>query len=96
MIGGILAEIVAMIILILRWVGDGSLILKLFVGGIVGFGIFVLVWWIIHSFVAPRFAVRKSKEARNAVKITQIWPREQFARLKFENEQWVEMMQKGK
>jgi len=95
-IGGIIAGIVAMIILILRWIGDGSLILKLFVGGIVGFGIFVLVWWIIDSFVAPRFAARESKEARNAVKITQIWPREQFARLKFENEQWVEMMQKGK
>ena len=94
-IGGILAGIVAVIILVLRWEGEGNLIAKLFVGGILGLGIFVLVWWIISASVAPLFAERESKEARSAVKIRHYWPGEQIARLEFENEQVAEMVQKA-
>lgn len=93
--GGILAGIAAMIILILRWQGDASILLKLFIGGIVGFGVFVMVWWIIYAFLAPLFAERESKEARNAVKILLYSPGEQIARLEFANEQLAEILQKG-
>ena len=93
--GGILAGIAAMIILIFRWQGDESIILKLFIGGIVGFGVFVMVWWIIYAFLAPLFSERESKEARNAVKILLYSPGEQIARLEFANEQLAEILQKG-
>ncbi len=94
-VGGILAGIAAMILLILRWVGDDSILLKLFIGGIVGFGIFAMVWWIINAFLAPLFAERESKEARNAVKITLYSPGEQIARMEFANEQLAEILQKA-
>jgi len=92
---GALAGVAAMIVLILRWVGDNSLILKLFMGSIMGFGAFVMVWWVISSFVAPLFATRESKEARNAVKITLHSPITQVTRLEFANEQLAEMLQKA-
>lgn len=91
--GGILAGIAAMIVLILRWVGDNSLILKLFIGAIIGFGVFVMVWWVVSAFIAPLFATRESKEARNAVKITRHSPIDQITRLEFANEQLAEMIQ---
>ena len=84
-----------MIVLILRWVGDNSLILKLFIGAIMGFGVFVMVWWVISAFIAPIFAKRESKEARNAVKITRHSPIDQITRLEFANEQLAEMLQKA-
>jgi len=92
---GVLAGIAAMIVLILRWVGDNSLILKLFMGSIMGFGVFAMVWWVVSSFIAPVFATRESKEARNAVKITLHSPITQVTRLEFANEQLAEMLQKG-
>lgn len=93
--GGILAGIVAMIILILRWVGDESVIFKLFFGSIMGFGAFAIAWWVISSFIAPLFATRESKEARSAVKITRHSPFDQITRLEFSNEQLAEMLQKA-
>jgi len=92
---GVLAGIAAMIVLILRWVGDNSLVLKLFMGSIMGFGAFAMVWWVISSFIAPVFATRESKEARNSVKITLHSPITQVTRLKFANEQLAEMLQKA-
>ena len=91
---GALAGLAAMIVLILRWVGDNSLILKLFIGSIMGFGVFAMVWWVISSFIAPVFATSDSKQARNAVKITLHSPISQVTRLEFTNEQLAEMLQK--
>jgi len=95
MAGGILAGILAMIILLLRWEGENSILTKLFVGGMVGFGFFILVWWIIFASIVPLFATRESKEARNAVKITRYWPREEFVRLEFKNEHLTEIVQRA-
>ena len=94
--GGILAGIAAMILLILRWVGDNSLIIKLFIGAIMGFGVFVMVWWVVSAFIAPLFATRESKQARNAVKITRHSPIDQITRLEFANEQMAELLQNMK
>jgi len=91
--GGILTGIGAMMILILRWVGDNSIILKLFIGSIFGLGAFALVWWVISSFIAPIFATSESKEARNAVKITLHSPITHVTRLQFANEQLAEILQ---
>jgi len=93
--GGVLAGIVAMIVLILRWVGDDGLIIKLFIGSIMGFGAFAIAWWVISSFIAPLFATSESKDARNAVKITRHSPFDQVTRLEFSNEQLAEMLQKA-
>ena len=96
-IGGIIAGIFAAILLFVRWVPteSDSLILKLFMGGIVGFGVFIMIWWIIASGLAPLFADPGSKEARNAVIITRYWPRDQAARLEFKNEQLAEIVQRA-
>ena len=93
--GGVLAGLAAVIVLILRWVGDDSLIIKLFIGAMMGFGAFVIFWWVISSFIAPLFATRESKEARSAVKITRHSPMDQITRLEFANEQLAEMLQKA-
>jgi hypothetical protein len=44
--------------------------------------------------VAPLFAEPESKEARNAVRITHYWPSNQVVRLKFQNEQLAEIVEK--
>lgn len=93
---GILAGIATLIILIMRWVptGNDSMILKLFIGGIVGFGAFVMVWALFAFWLAPMFAVRESKEARNAVRIVLISPHAEILRLEFTNEPLAEIVQK--
>jgi hypothetical protein len=94
--GGILVGLFAAVILMLRWQGAGAdnIILKLFAGGIFGFGIFLIVWAVIALSVAPLFAEPESKEARNAVRITHYWPSNQVVRLKFQNEQLAEIVEK--
>jgi hypothetical protein len=93
---GILAGIAALIILILRWVptGNDSMILKLFIGSIVGFGIFIMVWALFTFWLAPMFATRESKEARNAVRIVLVSPNAEILRLEFMNEGLAEIVQK--
>ena len=85
-----------MIILIMRWVptGNDSMILKLFIGSIVGFGVFIMVWALFAFWLAPMFAVRESKEARNAVRIVLVSPHAEILRLEFMNEQLAEIVQK--
>jgi hypothetical protein len=94
--GGILVGLFAAVILMLRWQGAGAdnIILKLFAGGIFGFGIFLIVWAVIALSVAPLFAEPESKEARNSVRITHYWPSNQVVRLKFQNEQLAEIVEK--
>jgi uncharacterized membrane protein len=93
---GILVGIAAMTVLILRWhgTGEGNILLNLFAGGVFGIGMFLIVWAIISLSIAPLFAERESKEARNAVRITHYWPKDQFVRLSFENEQLAEIVQR--
>jgi hypothetical protein len=93
-VGGILAGLFAAVILMVRWQGTGAdnIILKLFAGGIFGVGIFLIVWAVMALSVAPLFAERESKEARNAVTITHYWPKDQVVRLKFQNEQLAEIV----
>lgn len=95
-IGGILAGLFAAIILFVRWEGNGAnnIILKLFGGGVFGLGIFLIVWALIALSVAPLFAEPESKEARNAVRITRYWPKDQIVRLEFQNEQLAEIVEK--
>jgi hypothetical protein len=96
-IGGILAGLFAAIILFVRWEGNGAnnIILKLFGGGVFGLGIFLIVWALIALSVAPLFAEPESKEARNAVRITHYWPKDQIVRLEFQNEQLAEIVEKS-
>lgn len=91
---GICMGLVALAILVMRWVGDDSLILKLVIGSIVGFGVFVMVWAMVALWIAPMFASTESKEARNAVKIVLVSPNAEVLRLEFKNEQLAEIIQK--
>jgi hypothetical protein len=93
-VGGILSGLFATTILLLRWkgTGEGNLILNLFVGGVLGLGIFLIVWAGIALWVAPLFAEPESQEARNAVRITRYWANEQIVRLEFQNEQLAEIV----
>ena len=95
-IGGILAGLIAAMILFVRWEGNGAnnIILKLFGGGVFGLGMFLIVWALIALSVAPLFAEPESKEARNAVRITHYWPKDQIVRLEFQNEQLAEIVEK--
>ena len=94
---GILAGIAALVILIMRWVptGNDSISLKLFIGSIVGFGIFIMVWAMVALWLAPMFADRESKEARGAVQIVLVSPHAEVLRLEFMNEQLAEIVQKA-
>ena len=91
---GICMGLAALVILIMRWVGDNSLILKLIISSIVGFGVFVMAWALIALWVAPMFASTESKEARNAVRIVLVSPHAEVLRLEFKNEQLAEIIQK--
>jgi len=94
---GIFAGLIAVIILLTHWVstGERNIILNLFAGGVFGLGVFIMVWAGISFWLAPLFAVPESKEARNAVKITQYWPKDQFVQLEFQNESLAEIVQKA-
>ena len=78
------------------WVptGNDSLFLKLFIGGIVGFGAFIMVWAMFEFWLAPMFATMVSKEARSAVRIVLVSPHAKTLRLEFMNEQLAEIVQK--
>ena len=94
---GILAGIAALVILIMRWVptGNDSIVLKFFIGSIVGFGVFIMVWAVVALWLALMFADRESKEARGAVRIVLVSPHAEVIRLEFTNEQLAEIVQKA-
>jgi hypothetical protein len=94
---GILVGIFATVMLIWHWhgTGQGNIPLNLLIGGIFGIGTFLIIWAIVSLSVAPLFADRDSKEARNTVRITHYWPKDQFVRLTFENEQLAEIVQEA-
>ena len=92
--GGALFGLFCAVLLVLRWQTDENILFKLFGGGIFGLGVFAVFWWIVSASIAPLFASSDSKEARNAVRITRYWPREQIAQLEFKNENLVDLIQK--
>jgi hypothetical protein len=92
---GVLAGIAAAVLLFLRWVGSNSLILKLFLGALFGFGIFVMVWWLLAIVIAPSFAAPESKEVRNAVRIMRYLKSEEMVELAFVNEQMALLTEKA-
>jgi uncharacterized membrane protein len=94
---GILVGIFATVMLISHWrgTGQGNIPLNLLVGGIFGIGMFLIVWAIVSLSIAPLFADQDSKDARNAVRITHYWPKDQFVRLTFEQEQLADIVQKA-
>jgi hypothetical protein len=91
--GGVLIGILAVVILMLHWDGDGGILAKLFVGAIFGFGMFILAWWIIAVLIAPLFAAPESKEARSTVRIVRFQPWDQMVQLEFRNEQMANLLQ---
>ena len=93
-VGGALFGIVSVIFLLSRWEGGGGIFAKIFIGLIVGFGMFVLAWWIVSDQLAPLFAVSKAKEARDAVQITLVQPFDKRMVLMFRNETMAEFVEK--
>jgi hypothetical protein len=73
---------------------QGNLVLNLFSAGILGCGLFLTVWAATAFWLAPYFAGSDSKQAHNAVRLTHYWPKDQFIRLDFENEQLAEMVER--
>ena len=93
LIGGIVAGIFGAILLFLRWQGDANWIVKIFAGGVVGFGFFILTWWVIAVLIAPHLATPESREVRSAVIISRYIPRDQLVQLEFRNERMADLMQ---
>ena len=62
--------------------------------GIATLIILIMVWALFAFWLAPMFAVRESKEARNAVRIVLVSPHAEILRLEFMNEQLAEIVQK--
>jgi hypothetical protein len=93
-VGGALFGIVSVIFLLSRWEGGGGVFAKIFMGLLVGFGMFVLAWWIVADQLAPLFAVSKAKEARDAVQITLVRPFDKRMVLLFSNEAMAEFVEK--
>lgn len=92
---GILLAIIAIIVLMMRWVSPEAthIVLRLLLGSIFGFGAFIMVWALFSFWLAPMFAEPESNEARNAIKITQVSPQGNILRLEFSNEQLAEIVQ---
>ena len=91
---GIVAGVLATIALLVYWqqMGQGNILLIFIPAGILGLGIFLILWALISLSVAPLFAEAPSKEARRAVRMTRYWPKDQFVRLEFQNEQLAELV----
>jgi hypothetical protein len=89
---GILGGLLAVILLLLRWQGNVSLIFKIFGGALFGFGMFLLAWYIISIVIAPHLAVPQAKEARNAVRVTRFLQGEQMVQLEFRNERMADLL----
>lgn len=93
-VAGILAGLVAIILLLCgEAITQGNLLLHLFAPGILATPIYLMVWAIISLIVAPLFAETASKEARDAVRLVRYWPKDQFVRLKFQDEQLADIVQ---
>jgi hypothetical protein len=87
LIVGLLIWVVSSGALLIYWEGtqQGNLVLNLFSAGVLGCGLFLIVWAATTFWLAPSFAGSDAKQARNAVKLTHYWPKDQFLRLDFEN-----------
>jgi hypothetical protein len=83
---GILVWVFAAILLFLRWQGSGGLLLKIILGALFGFGMFILTWWVIAILIAPHLAAPESREVRNAVRITRYVPGDQLVQLDLVND----------
>ena len=94
LLGGALFGLVSVFFLLSRWEGGGGIFAKIFVGLIVGFGMFVLAWWVVADQLAPHFAVSAAKEAREAVRITLVQPFDRRMVLLFSNEAMAEFVEK--
>jgi len=57
-------------------------------------GLFLTLWAATTFWLASSFASSDAKQARNAVRLTHYWPKDQFIRLDFENEQLAEMVER--
>jgi hypothetical protein len=93
-VAGMIAGILGTVLVFLRTEG-GGLAVKIIVGGVFGFGMFILTWWVIAILIAPLLAVPEGKEARNAVKITRYLPFEKVIQLQFANEPVADLVQKA-
>lgn len=93
---GLAAWVAASYLLMVHWADTGqeNLILNLFSASIFGFGLFLILWALISVGLAPVFADPESKQARNAVRITRYWPKDQYLRLEFQNESLAETVAK--
>lgn len=92
-LAGLLAGLFAILLVPFRGAGTGNILRNLFAGGAVGFGSCLSVWAIISVFLAPFLAAPASREARHAVRFTRYWPRDQFVRLEFQDEQLADIVQ---
>jgi hypothetical protein len=97
-LGLILGALTGLLVIVLcvlyrQATGEDDALRSLFAGGIFGLGIFLVVWAGISRGVAPLFATTASKEARRAVRFRRYWPRDQFVRLEFHDEQLADIVQ---
>ncbi len=96
MIVGLMVWMITSGALLVYWAGteQGNLVLNLFSAGVLGCGLFLIVWAATTFWLAPYFASGDSKQARNAVRLTHYWPRDELIRLDFENEQLAEIVER--
>ena len=59
---------------------------------VVAAGAGLIVWVTLHSFVAPRFASREQRAAREAVRVTQYDPTRHAVTLEIANEAFAAWM----
>src|SRR5258708_33875322 len=73
--------------------GQENFILNLFSGGIMGVGVFLVIWASGLTWLVPLFAQPESRAARNAVRIERYRPLTQYVSLKFQNELLAELVE---
>ena len=82
--------------LLIYWAGtqQGNFFLNLFLANVPGLGLFLTLWVATTFWLAPYFAGSDARQARNAVRLRHYWPKDEFIRLDFENEQLAEMVER--
>jgi hypothetical protein len=91
---GLALGLVVWLGLVLYWQagGEGSLVPNIFLGLVVGTGIFLIFWSSTSFWLAPRLADRDSQRVREAVRILRYWPGDDLMELEVQNERLADML----
>ena len=86
-------SVTGMLLIYWQRTGEGNVLMNLFAGSLFGLGTLPIVWAVVSLGLAPLFATSASKKSRRAVRFRRYWPKDQFVRLEFQDQQLADIVQ---